>query len=270
MSTPTSLDYTVFISDPILNVPLASTLIFGDRDAVLVDVPTTDLQAENLAARVLETGKRLTDIYITHGHGDHWFGLSALLRHFPDAQVIATDGAIAMMSVQGSAELRAQVYDPLYPGQIGDTSVVARPSKTGVIDLEGQELRIIDVGHTDTDATSVLHVPSLGLVVAGDAAYNGVHQYLMESDAMGRTAWLAAIHTIEALEPRVVVAGHKNPDLDDEAARVLTGTREYISSVEEVLAEQHTGEGFFDVIMERYPGWLNPTVVRMNASVLYA
>jgi len=270
MSAPAALDYTVFISEPVLNVPLSSTLVFGDRDAVLVDVPTTNAQAENLAVRVKATGRRLTHVFITHGHGDHWFGLSTVLRYFPDAKVVATPGAIAMMAVQGSAELRAQVYDPLYPGQIGDTSVMARPTQTGVIDLEGHELRIVDVGHTDTDATSVLHVPSLALVVAGDAAYNGVHQYLMESNREGREVWLAGIKTIEALEPRVVVAGHKNPDLDDDAARVLTGTREYLHSVEEVLAEQQSADGFLSAMTARYPDWINPMVVGMNASVLYA
>lgn len=268
MPTPTTLGYTVFISEPVLNVPLASTLVFGDRDAVLVDVPTTEVQAENLAERVLATGKRLTHIFITHGHGDHWFGLSTVLRHFPDTEVIATDGAVATMAVQGSAEFRAQVYDPLYPGQIGDTSVVARPTQTGIIDLEGHQLRILDVGHTDSDATSVLHVPSLALVVAGDAAYNGVHQYLMESDGEGRQAWLAAIDTIEALEPRVVVAGHKNPDLDDDAPRVLSETREYLHEVEKVLAEQPGATGFVEAMTARYPGWLNPMVLGMNASVL--
>lgn len=270
MSSTTTLGYTVFISDPVLNVPLASTLVFGERDAVLVDVPTTTAQAENLADRVRATGKRLTHVFITHGHGDHWFGLSTLLRHFPEADAVATAGAVAMMAVQGSAEVRAQVYDPLYPGQIGDTSVLAHPARTGVIDLEGHELRIVEVGHTDTDDTAVLHVPSLDLVVAGDAAYNGVHQYLVESDARGRKAWLAAIEAIEALGPRVAVAGHKNPDLDDDATRVLAGTREYLHSVEEVLGEQDGVEGFVDAMTARYPDWLNPMVVRMNAGVLSA
>jgi glyoxylase-like metal-dependent hydrolase (beta-lactamase superfamily II) len=270
MSTSSTLGYTVLISDPVLTVPLASTLVFGDRDAVLVDVPTTVVQAQNLADRVTATGKRLTHIFITHGHGDHWFGVSTMLRHFPDTEVVATAGAVAMMAVQGSPELRAQVYDPLYPGQIGDTSVVARPTRTGVIDLEGHELRIVDVGHTDTEATSVLHVPSLDLVVAGDAAYNGVHQYLVESPDGGRAAWLAGIDVIEALAPRVVIAGHKDPDLDDDATRVLAGTRAYLASVEEVLAEQPSADGFVDAMTARYPDLLNPAVVRMNASVLCA
>jgi glyoxylase-like metal-dependent hydrolase (beta-lactamase superfamily II) len=71
------------------------------------------------------------------------------------------------------------------------------------------------VGHTDTDGTTVLHVPDMGLVIAGDAAYNGVHQYLAESDSQGRQDWLAALDVIEALDPRAVVAGHKRYGYDD-------------------------------------------------------
>ena len=271
MTTPSTLGYTVLMSDPILHgLPLASTLVFGDRDAVLVDVPITEVQAEHLAERITATGKRLTHVFITHGHGDHWFGLSTILRHFPDAEVVATAGAVAMMAVQGSPEVRAQLFDPAFPGQIGDTSVLARPSQTGTIDLEGHELHIIGVGHTDTDDTSVLHVPPLDLVVAGDVAYNGVHQYLVESADGGRRSWLAGIDAVAALSPRVVVAGHKDPDLDDDAARVLAETRDYLRAVEEVLAEQQTPEGFVDAMTARYPERLNPNVVRMNATALYA
>ena len=39
----------------------------------------------------------------------------------------------------------------------------------------------VEVGHTDTDATTMLHVPEIGLLVAGDVVYNGVHLYLTES-----------------------------------------------------------------------------------------
>lgn len=282
MPTPGDLGYTVFVSAPIPRVapmplptgepavtpPLASTLVFGERDAVLVDVPTTEAQAEELAERVAATGMRLTHVFITHGHGDHWFGVSTLLRHFPSAEVVATAGTVALMRLQGSPDFRAQLWDKLLPGQIGDTSVVARASQTGTITLEGHALRIIDVGHTDTDDTSVLHVPSLGLVIAGDVAYNGVHAYLVESANGGRAAWLAAIDTVEALAPRSVVAGHKNPDLDDDAARVLADTRDYLQQAERVLAEEHSPEGFFTAMTARYPGFLNRGVVWRNAAAL--
>jgi hypothetical protein len=73
----------------------------------------------------------------------------------------------------------------------------------------------------------VLHVPDIGLVVAGDAAYNDVHQYLAESDAQGRQGWLAALDILEALDPRAVVAGHKRYGRDDNP-RIIDETRQYI------------------------------------------
>lgn len=283
MSTPSRLSYAVFVSDPIpqnlptplptgeqaMTPPLASTLISGERDAVLVDTPTTEAQAKELADWVTASGKRLTHIFITHGHGDHWFGVSTLVRHFPDAEVVATAGAVAMMAVQGSPEFRAQLWDQIFPDQIGETHVLAHASETGTIDLEGNELRIIPVGHTDTDDTSVLHVPSLDLVVAGDVLYNGVHQYLAESADGGREAWLAAIDTVEELAPRFAIAAHKNPDLDDDAARVFAGTRDYLVDIQRVRAEQQTPVGFFQEMTARFPDLLNPGVVWLSAGALY-
>ncbi len=163
------------------------------------------------------------------------------------------------------------MWDNVFPVQIGDTMVVVSVSPTGSIDLEGNELRIVGVGHTDSDGTSVLHVPSLDLVVAGDALYNGVHQYLAESTTSElREAWLAAIDTVEALAPRAVVAGHKNPALDDDAARVISGTRAYLRDAERVPAEQSAPEGFFTAMTECYPDLLNRGVVWLNAGALYA
>src|SRR3989440_8528460 len=69
--------------------PISSTLISGERDAVLVDTPITVEQARALANWVVARGKNLTTIYATHGHGDHFFGTSTVLERFPDARFVA-------------------------------------------------------------------------------------------------------------------------------------------------------------------------------------
>src|SRR6266478_4616660 len=63
--------------------PIASTLIYGKRDAVLVDAFITIEQADALVDWIAASGKNLTTIYVTHGHGDHFFGIGALWSVFP-------------------------------------------------------------------------------------------------------------------------------------------------------------------------------------------
>ena len=81
-----------------------------------------------------------------------------------------------------------------------------------VIDLEGHALRIVTVGQSDTGVSTIVHVPSLDAVIAGDVAYNGIHQWLAQTDHEKRMQWIASVEKIEALEPRIVVASHKRPD----------------------------------------------------------
>jgi glyoxylase-like metal-dependent hydrolase (beta-lactamase superfamily II) len=66
------------------------------------------------------SGKRLAYIYITHGHGDHWFGTAQVMERFPSATVYATDGTIRKMHQQ--ADSRPDYWDENFPGQIGDTA----------------------------------------------------------------------------------------------------------------------------------------------------
>ena len=137
--------------------------------------------------------------------------------------------------------------------------------------LEDHDLILVDVGHADTDDSSVLHVPDLGLVVAGDAIYNGVHQYLGESGNGGRDAWRAATGTVKALGPRRVVASHKNKELDDDATRVIAQTRRYLDDADAELATNPTAAGFFHAMLGRYPERrLGATTLWAGANELYA
>jgi glyoxylase-like metal-dependent hydrolase (beta-lactamase superfamily II) len=240
---------------PIISSPVSSTLIFGEQDAVLVDPPFTYDQVSRIGDWVESFGKNLTAVYATHGHGDHWFGTDALLQRFPGIVAYATEGTIAMMHQQAT-EGRAQMWDVDFPGQIPPSPVVYQPIPVDGIKLEGHQLLAVEVGHTDTDDTTVLHVPSIGLVVAGDVAYNGVHQYLLESAHGGVEAWLAALDKIAALQPRTVVAGHKNKDLPDDPA-IIDQTRDYLLNARRLLAQKPNPQEYFDEMLALYPDRLN-------------
>jgi hypothetical protein len=105
--------------------------------------------------------------------------------------------------------------------------VIAEELKGNEIDLEGRDLVAVELGHTDTDHTTCLNVPSVGLAVAGDAAYNDVHLYLVESNAKSRREWISALDKIELLHPHAVIALYKRPRNDDNP-RIIEETRQYI------------------------------------------
>ncbi|TLX90771.1 MAG: MBL fold metallo-hydrolase, partial [Thaumarchaeota archaeon] len=104
---------------------IASTLIYGKQDAVLVDAFMTIKQADALADWVVASGKNLTAIYITHGHGDHWFGIGALLECFPNARAVATPDVVRVMRQHASPEILERVWKAGFPGQIPDRLVIA-------------------------------------------------------------------------------------------------------------------------------------------------
>ena len=278
MNQASNLAYEVFVNDPppqdgfLPNgeprrfSPMASTLIYGREDAVLTDPGMTVEQARVLGDWVAGKGRNVTDIFITHGHGDHWFAAGLLAQRF-GARVVATAATIAQM--QGNVATRPLLWDKLYPGLLPPSTVTAVTVPGDRLTLEGHGLVMADVGHGDADVNSVLHVPDLGLVVAGDVIYNGVHMYLGQSAAGGFGPWRDAISRIEALGPRHIVCGHQSRLLDDDAERTIAETRQYLDDAEELLRTESTDAGYFNAKIERYPDHLGRLILWVTARALY-
>src|ERR1700734_2207116 len=151
--------------------PITSTLIFGEYDAVLVDAMGTVAEAEALADWVALHNRNLETIYITHGHFDHFYGLSILLDRFPSARAIATPNAVKAMQMSFTPIVE-RLARRLFPGQIPTKLVQPEPYDQDTFTLEGHELRIIEQGQTDSPDSTSIYVPSIGLVVAGAGGYN--------------------------------------------------------------------------------------------------
>ena len=249
--------------------PISSTLVYGLRDAVVVDSFITERQARAQADWIAATGKNLTTIYATHGHGDHFFGASVLLERFPKARFVAAPSAVQVMKEQTAPEYVTKFWESRFPNQLPKRLVVAHELSTNVIELEGENLFVVPLRFTDTAGTTCLHVPALELIAAGDAAYNGVHPRLMEANQnQKRDEWLAALDKMESLKPRFVVAGHKNMKNDDDGARVIRQTRRYILDFQEVAGKTATAKELYDQMLARYPEWLNRGALWSSATVI--
>jgi glyoxylase-like metal-dependent hydrolase (beta-lactamase superfamily II) len=271
MSKARGLKYDVFVapelpfngpparvanSDPPAWDPKTATLIFGARDAVLVDALATVREATALANWIGLHDRRLTTIYITHGHGDHFLGLPVLLDRFPGARVLATTGTVELMRKNSTPDNLDNGFRARFPGQISDRTVLAEPLDSMQFDLEGWPLVVVEAGHTDTFNTTSLHVPDIGLVVSGDVAYNRCHMFVSATTPASRAEWVTALDRLAALRPTAVVTGHKDPTQGN-APTAIDESRAYIEFYGKQREAGLGDQELFDAMVKRYPDWVS-------------
>jgi len=233
------------------------TLIHGERDAILVDTFLSVEHSKELVDWLVESGKNLIAIYITHAHGDHFLGLTLLLDRFPDARAFATATAVTAMQEQIKPDFVRYFWELRFPGQVPSEFVLPEVLQGDALSLEGEELHIVHLGHTDTSHSTGLHVPSIGLVISGDCVYNNTHLYLAECDAEARNEWLQALDRIESLHPKAVVAGHGVLDPDN-SPRHIEETRRYLHDFNACVATTSTPLELYERMLSLHPNRVNP------------
>jgi glyoxylase-like metal-dependent hydrolase (beta-lactamase superfamily II) len=149
------------------------------------------------------------------------------------------------------------VLVPYFPGEIPERLMVAEPLENNELELEGHKLVALNAGRTDTAHSTCVHAPSIGLIVGGDAVYNGIHAYLGETDTQSRLEWISTLDKLEALKPCAVIAGHKVPENDDDP-RIIGETRQYLRDFDRLSASTKTALQLYNAMLELYPDYLNP------------
>ncbi|MBM7368243.1 MBL fold metallo-hydrolase [Gordonia hydrophobica] len=215
--------------------PTTSTLVLGPTEALLVDTQYLPEHVDEVRRRIEASGRTLTTIFITHAHSDHYFGLELLLDAFPTARAVATR-AVAEHAAAGIDADRAFSKE-FFAGAAVDNTVVPHALETDQLTVDGTPIHVVDLPQADIHPTAALHIPSIGAVIAGDAIYNGVNPFLAASGPAEWPAWLQSVQIIADLNPKVVVAGHKKPELADRP-EAIEETKAYleafISGVEEL------------------------------------
>ena len=115
----------------------------------------------------------------------------------------------------------------------------------------------MEAGHTDTQGTTALWVPDIGLVVSGDVAYNKTHMCLAETTRKSRTEWIAALRTLKSLDPAHVAVGHKRPDRDDDPGNIDESVQ-YLTDCNDTELASTSALGLNEAMLTLHPRWAEP------------
>jgi glyoxylase-like metal-dependent hydrolase (beta-lactamase superfamily II) len=260
------LTTTVFTGSP-AGFLVNSTLVAGDKDAILVDAQFDLADAHRLVATILESKKNLTTVYITHFHPDHYFGLAVVQQAFPSARLVALPAAVD--EIKKSWQDKVKQWSPLYGNLVPSQPVLPVALTGNTLTLEGQTLEIHGGVQGDAEDNSYVWIPSIKTVIAGDIVYRGVHAWTRETNAEQRKAWRKTLDEIAQLKPTTVIAGHKDPKQKDDAGG-LDATRGYLDTFDAAVASSKTSAEAQRKVKAKYPTAQLDIILQLGADAAFA
>ena len=259
------LTTTVFTGSP-AGFLADSTLVAGDKDAILIDAQFDLADAHRLAALILDSKKNLTTVYITHFHPDHYFGLAVLQQAFPKAKLVALPATVD--EIKKTWQDKVKQWGPLYGDLIPSQPVLPTPLAGTTLTLEGATLEIHGGVQGDAEDNSYVWIPSIKTIVAGDIIYRGVHAWTRETNVAQRKAWRHSLDELAALKPTTVIAGHKDPKQKDDAG-AIDATRAYLDAFDAAVASSRTSAEVQKKVKAKFPTAQLDIILQLGADAAF-
>lgn len=251
---------------------VASTMIEGENEIILVDAQYIPSEATKLVEQIKATGKNLKAIWISHGHPDHYLALGTVLEAFPDTPVYATAECVEVMNQRTATYVESARNNPGFAGEtFPDNPVIAEAFTEDSMELDGKTIEIMDmVG--DTKNVGSLYIPSLNTLIATDVVYSGVHVFMIESNTPEvRQAWMSSLDKIKELNPEKLIPGHKAPNVSlDDPTALLDGMAKYIETYGGAVTSKGTADEAKTEITTAFPDTQLPFLLDISLKAAYA
>jgi glyoxylase-like metal-dependent hydrolase (beta-lactamase superfamily II) len=239
------------ITSPPEGIAVNSTLVYGDKDAILIDTQFRLSDAHRVVAAILESKKNLTTVYVTHPHPDHYFGLVAIRQAFPNAKFVALPKVVD--GIKASWQNRVNAWKPQYGDNIPSNPIIPDPLEGNTLTLEGETLQVFGPLQGDSAGdNSFVWIPSLKAIVGGDTLFSGTHFVFAPMTPTQKKDWMATIDQMASLKPEIVIPGHQVVGAPNDAT-VLAFMKKYMQDSDEAQASSKTADEFKSKMKALYP-----------------
>ncbi|MDQ0780301.1 MBL fold metallo-hydrolase [Chryseobacterium sp. W4I1] len=243
--------------------PITSTIIYGDKDAVLIDAQFQKQYAEQLVKEIKATGKNLKTVFISHSDPDFYFGLDVIKKAFPNAKIISTAQTAYLISA--SKDDKMSVWKPQLKEDAPSEIVV--PEAANIIpDLEGNKIEIKQ--NPEDPAHSFVWIPSLKTVAGGISVSVDSHIWMADTqNIQAIDQWIGQIDAMKALKPEQVVPSHfAKLSLSPQS---LDFVKNYLENYKKAVNENKTSSVVVDFMIKKYPDLHGKDELGMGAKVFF-
>ncbi|MFN1217213.1 MoaF-related domain-containing protein [Chryseobacterium kwangjuense] len=244
--------------------PITSTIIYGEKDAMLIDAQFQKQYAEELVKEIKATGKNLKTVFISHSDPDFYFGVDVIRKAFPNVKIIST--AQTAYLIAASKDDKLEVWKPQLEGDAPSEVIV--PEAVNVIpDLEGNKIEIKQ--NAEDPAHSFVWIPSLKTIAGGISVSVDSHIWMADTKSMKAIdQWIAQIDAMKALKPEQVVPSHfAKLSLSPKS---LDFMKTYLENYQEAISKNKTSSsGVVDFMLKKYPDLPGKQELEMGIKVFF-
>ena len=227
--------------------PVTSTIVYGKKDAALIDAQFQKQYAEQVVKEIKNMKKKLKYVFVSYHDPDYYFGLNVIHKAFPEAKIIST--AQTAYLIEASKDMKLNVWKEQLGADAPDTLIVPE-----VVDsLPAIEGNALEVKYSkDDSAHPFVWIPSLKAIVGGGSVTEGGHIWMADTQGdKGIERWQQVISAMKQLEPATVVPAHFVSS--DYKPQVLDFVGKYLADYRQAAAKSNNAAELTAAMEKAWP-----------------
>lgn len=227
--------------------PVSSSLVAGDKEAILIDAQFDVKNGQALVDMIKQSGKQLTTVYISAGDPDFYFGLEPIMKAFPKVKVLADQHVVD--HINKTKDDKLTYWGPILGAGAPKALTVPEVMTASYLILEGEKIEIKEMN----TPTAYLWAPSIKTALGGVPVYSGVHVWMADSQTKeARAHWVKTLNELLAMKPERVVPGHFLGSAP-KGTEAVTFTRDYVQRFEQELAKSKNSGELIEGLKKAFP-----------------